>query len=144
MGRNVGQSSPLMWTSIRDVLKGKLDKNTHANLFNGTVLPALLYGSRTWVTTKIEEQRLVTSQRAVQTPMLGVSLRGTSSTNTEGRSSEGGRTRRSVHRQPVYSRFSPVVSLGTEDATRKTAETVDRRAEDDVWGSWMREARSRE
>lgn len=57
------------FNSIRDVLKGRLDKTTRANLFNGTVLPAMLYGSETWATMTREEQRLVTAQRAMQRPM---------------------------------------------------------------------------
>uniref|UniRef100_A0A8C9S512 ribonuclease H n=1 Tax=Scleropages formosus TaxID=113540 RepID=A0A8C9S512_SCLFO len=63
------------FNSIKDVLKGKLDKTTRANLFNGTVLPAMLYGSETWATTKREEQRLVSAQRAMERSMLGISLR---------------------------------------------------------------------
>ena len=63
------------FNSVKDVLKAKLDKATRTHLFNGTVLPAMLYASETWATTKREEQRLLTSQRAMERSMLGISLR---------------------------------------------------------------------
>ena len=43
-------------TPIKDVLKTKLDKTLRTNLFNNTVLLAMLYASETWATMKKEEQ----------------------------------------------------------------------------------------
>ncbi len=63
------------FNSIKDVLKSKIDRTLRAHLFNSTVLPAMLYASETWATTKREEQRLITAQRAMERCMLGVSLR---------------------------------------------------------------------
>ena len=37
---------------IKDMLKAKLDKTLHANLFNCTTLPAMIYSSKTWATMK--------------------------------------------------------------------------------------------
>ena len=65
----------MVFNGIRDVLERRLDKATRAGLFNSSVLPAMLYGSETWATTKREEQRLVTAQRAMERSMLGISLR---------------------------------------------------------------------
>uniref|UniRef100_K7F154 Reverse transcriptase domain-containing protein n=1 Tax=Pelodiscus sinensis TaxID=13735 RepID=K7F154_PELSI len=60
--------------SIKDILKGKIDKTTRTNIFNSTVLPAMLYGSKTWALTKREEQRLLVAERAMERAMLGISL----------------------------------------------------------------------
>ena len=42
--------------TIKDVFKAKLDKTLLANLFNSTVLPAVLYTSESRVTTMKKEQ----------------------------------------------------------------------------------------
>ncbi|CAM4699458.1 unnamed protein product [Lepidochelys kempii] len=62
------------FNSIKDVLKGKIYKTTCTNIFNSTVLPAMLYGSETWAPTKREEQRLSEAERATERAMLGISL----------------------------------------------------------------------
>ena len=62
------------FTKIKDVLKAKLDKTLHATLFNSTILPAMLYASKMWATTKKEEKRLVMAQRAWERSMLGILL----------------------------------------------------------------------
>ena len=53
----------------------KLDKTPRANLFNFTVLPAMLYANEMWAKTKKEEQRLDTIQRALKRSMLEILLR---------------------------------------------------------------------
>ncbi|VDM29720.1 unnamed protein product [Toxocara canis] len=63
------------FNSIKDVLKKKMSKTLRAHLFNSTVLPAMLYASETWATTKNEERRLTTAQMAMERCMLGISLR---------------------------------------------------------------------
>ncbi len=63
------------FNSIKDVLQKTRDKALRAHLFNTTVLPAMLYASETWATTKREEQQLVTAQRAMERCMLHISLR---------------------------------------------------------------------
>ncbi|KAG6940573.1 hypothetical protein G0U57_015976 [Chelydra serpentina] len=75
-----GELSRMIWAgwcafnSIKDVLKGKIDKTTRKNIFNSAVLPAMLYGSETWALTKREEQRLLVAERAIERAMLGISL----------------------------------------------------------------------
>ncbi|KAG6940027.1 hypothetical protein G0U57_019731 [Chelydra serpentina] len=75
-----GELSGRIWAgwcafnSIKDVLKGKIDKTTRKNIFNSAVLPAMLYGSETWALTKREEQRLLVAERAMEQAMLGISL----------------------------------------------------------------------
>ena len=51
---------------VKDVLKAKLDKTLHANLFNSTILPATFYKNKTWATIKNEEQLLVMTQRVIK------------------------------------------------------------------------------
>ncbi|KAG6941071.1 hypothetical protein G0U57_007169, partial [Chelydra serpentina] len=63
------------FNSVRDILQGKINKTTCVNLFNSTVLPAMLYGSETWSLTKIEEHQLSVTQRAMERTLLGISLR---------------------------------------------------------------------
>ena len=41
---------------IKDALKAEQDNILHANLFNSTILPPVLYISKTWATVKKEEQ----------------------------------------------------------------------------------------
>ena len=55
---------------IKDVLKAKLDKTQHANLFNKTILPRMFYSSKTWATMKKVEQLLVTTQTTMEWSML--------------------------------------------------------------------------
>ncbi|KHN78309.1 Putative uncharacterized transposon-derived protein F52C9.6 [Toxocara canis] len=57
------------------MLKKKMSKTLRAHLFNSTVLPVMLYASEMWATTKNEERRLTTAQRAMERCMLGISLR---------------------------------------------------------------------
>ncbi|CAM4422757.1 unnamed protein product [Lepidochelys kempii] len=64
-----------IFNSIKDVLQVKIDKAIHASLFNSTVLPAMLYGSDTWVLTKTEEQQLSVMERAMERRILGISIR---------------------------------------------------------------------
>ncbi len=44
------------FTTIKDVLKAKVDKNLHNNLLNSTILVAMLYAREMWVTLKKEDQ----------------------------------------------------------------------------------------
>ena len=53
----------------------KLPMNIRANIFNTTVLPAMLYAAETWSTTKSEEEKLAVTQRAMERRMCGVSIR---------------------------------------------------------------------
>ena len=52
----------MAFTTIKDVLNVKLDKILKANLFNNTILPTILYASKTWATMKKEEKQLVTTE----------------------------------------------------------------------------------
>ncbi|XP_044876196.1 uncharacterized protein LOC123372253 [Mauremys mutica] len=60
--------------SSQDILKGKINKTTRTNIFNSTVLPAMLYGSEMWALTKREEQRLSVAERVMEQAMLGIFL----------------------------------------------------------------------
>ena len=62
------------FTTIKIVLKTKLDKTLRANLFNNTGLPAMLYTNEIWMTTKKEEDRLVMAQRVMERSMLRILL----------------------------------------------------------------------
>ena len=59
----------------KEVLKSKLDSEVRANIFNSTILPAMLYGSETWSLTKEEELKLEVTERAMERIMLGISLK---------------------------------------------------------------------
>ncbi|CAM5115636.1 unnamed protein product [Eretmochelys imbricata] len=67
-----GELSRRIWAgwcafnSIKDVLKGKINKTTCTNIFNSTMVLAMLYGSGTWALTKREEQRLSVAERAME------------------------------------------------------------------------------
>ncbi|KAG6926010.1 hypothetical protein G0U57_012991, partial [Chelydra serpentina] len=60
---------------VRDILQGKINKTTRANLFNSTVLPAMIYGNETWSLIKIEEHQLSVTQRVMERTLLCISLR---------------------------------------------------------------------
>ncbi|CAM5076218.1 unnamed protein product [Natator depressus] len=77
LNRELSQRIRAGWcafNSIKDVLKGKTDKTTQTNIFDSTVLPAMLSGSETWALTKREEQRLSVAERAMERAILGISL----------------------------------------------------------------------
>ena len=46
-----------------------------SRVYNQCVLPTMTYGAETWSTTKYLEQKLVTSQRAMERKMLHITLR---------------------------------------------------------------------
>src|SRR6266481_2800602 len=60
--------------SIRTVTKAARDPKLRADLFNTTVLPALCYGSETWALTKLLENKLRTSQAALERSLVGITL----------------------------------------------------------------------
>ena len=62
------------FTKIKDVLKAKLNNTLGANFFNSTVLLAMLYTNKTWATMEKEEQKLVTTQKAMEKSILEISL----------------------------------------------------------------------
>ena len=60
----------------RDILCDKtLPMSLRTRMFNQCVLPTITYGAGTWSTTKELEQKLVTTQRAMERQMLHISLR---------------------------------------------------------------------
>ncbi|KAI1712838.1 putative uncharacterized transposon-derived protein F52C9.6 [Ditylenchus destructor] len=63
------------YSNTNEVLKKLKDKKLRANIFNTTILAALLYGCETWSLTKTQENRLRTTQRAMERRILGISLR---------------------------------------------------------------------
>ncbi|KAH7704683.1 reverse transcriptase [Aphelenchoides avenae] len=63
------------YNSMKDALKNVRDVKLRANLFNTTVLPALLYGCETWAPTKSQENRIAVTQRSIERRTLGISMR---------------------------------------------------------------------
>ena len=65
----------IAFNKYRDVLVDKrIDMRTRARVFDSHVLPAMIYASETWNTTKSEESRLVVTQRAMERAMCHVSI----------------------------------------------------------------------
>ena len=54
-----------VFTTPKNVFKAKLDKILRANLFNNSILPAMLYANEMGPTSKRKEQRLVTINRTM-------------------------------------------------------------------------------
>ena len=49
--------------------------NIRANIFNTTVLPAMLYACETWATTKNDEEKFAVTERAMERRICGITLR---------------------------------------------------------------------
>uniref|UniRef100_A0A914DB83 Reverse transcriptase domain-containing protein n=1 Tax=Acrobeloides nanus TaxID=290746 RepID=A0A914DB83_9BILA len=64
----------LSFKNLQDVLNEVQDPKTRAHLFNSTVLPALNYGSETWILRNSDAKKLQTTQRAMERKVLGVRL----------------------------------------------------------------------
>ncbi|KAH7714504.1 hypothetical protein AAVH_18161 [Aphelenchoides avenae] len=62
------------FNSISEVLKKLMDPTRRAQLFNSTVLPALLYGCETWTLSESLAKRLRSTQNAMERRVLGVSM----------------------------------------------------------------------
>lgn len=63
------------FNKYRDVLTDKrLDAQIRSRVFNTHVLPALIYASETWNTTKGEEEKLAVTQRAMERAMCRISI----------------------------------------------------------------------
>ncbi|EYC17888.1 hypothetical protein Y032_0029g1939 [Ancylostoma ceylanicum] len=65
----------LKFNEEKEVLLSKIDPKRNAEIFNTTVLPAMIYGCETWAPTKVEERKLETTVRAMERAMLRISLR---------------------------------------------------------------------
>ncbi|KAH7699433.1 protein F43G9.7 [Aphelenchoides avenae] len=63
------------YNTIKDAIKNVTDVKLRANLFNTTILPALLYGCETWAPTKSQENRIAVTQRSIERRTLGISMR---------------------------------------------------------------------
>jgi hypothetical protein len=60
----------------KDILcDSKLPMTLRSRVFNQCVLPTMTYGSETWSTTKILENKLKTAQHAMERKMLHITLR---------------------------------------------------------------------
>ena len=62
------------FNSIGDVLRKLTDTVRRAQLFNSTIIPAMLYGCETWTMTESLAKRLRSTQRAMERRVLGVSM----------------------------------------------------------------------
>jgi hypothetical protein len=60
------------YASIATVVKTTNDQKLRAQLFNSTVLPAMIYGSETWSLTKADRMKLSVTERAIERRMIGV------------------------------------------------------------------------
>ncbi|KAH7695018.1 reverse transcriptase [Aphelenchoides avenae] len=77
MNGEIGRRQKAAWLSfknIQEVLKKISDPKLRANLFNTTVLPALLYGCETWTLTKRHEEKLSVTERAMERRVLGLTM----------------------------------------------------------------------
>ncbi|KAH7666357.1 hypothetical protein AAVH_43283, partial [Aphelenchoides avenae] len=77
MDGEIGRRRKAAWLSfnnIQEVLKRMSDAKLRASLFNTTVLPALLYGCETWTLTKRQEDKLSTTERAMERRVLGITM----------------------------------------------------------------------
>ncbi|KAH7708500.1 hypothetical protein AAVH_24255 [Aphelenchoides avenae] len=63
------------YNTINDAIKNVTDVKLRANLFNTTILPALLYGCETWAPTKSQENRIAATQRSMERRTFGISMR---------------------------------------------------------------------
>ena len=54
------------WRIFITIKERVQSKTRRINLFNSTVLPAMLYESTTWANTKKEEQSLITTKWAME------------------------------------------------------------------------------
>ena len=71
---NFHYAPPHTFMKNKIVLKAKIDKPLHTNLFNNSVLMAILYTSKIWYTTKKKQQWLVMTWRAMERSMLEILL----------------------------------------------------------------------
>ena len=58
-----------------DIMKSKIPLSLKKKVFNQLILPVLTYGSETWSLTKAMERKLVSTQRAMERIMMGISLK---------------------------------------------------------------------
>ena len=58
-----------------DILKSKMPLSLKRKIFNQVILPVLTYGSETWSLTKAMERKLVSTQRAMERIMMGITLK---------------------------------------------------------------------
>ncbi|VDM39202.1 unnamed protein product [Toxocara canis] len=69
-----GRAACIAFTKLKDIFcDTKTTPSVKAELFNSTVLPALLYECETWNTTLDEENIVETTQRIMERRMVGVS-----------------------------------------------------------------------
>ncbi|CAM4600961.1 unnamed protein product [Leuciscus chuanchicus] len=54
------------YASIAEVVTNKADAPLHTHLFNSTVLPAMLYGAKTWSLTTADRQKLAVTERVLE------------------------------------------------------------------------------
>jgi hypothetical protein len=74
IGRRIGNAWKGFWR-YRDYLLGNLPLILKRKIMDDCILPTLTYGSQTWSLTKIQEDRLAKTQRAMERKILGISLR---------------------------------------------------------------------
>ena len=63
------------YSQVQEVLKKLKDVKKRAELFNTTVIPAMLYGCETWTLREEDKKRLQTTERAMERRILGYTLR---------------------------------------------------------------------
>ena len=68
----------LSWAAfgkLRHIFKNKINNSLKRKVFDACVLPVLTYGAETLTLTKASENKLKVAQRAMESSMLGISLR---------------------------------------------------------------------
>ncbi|KIH60265.1 hypothetical protein ANCDUO_09491 [Ancylostoma duodenale] len=64
----------LKFNEEKEVLLSKIAPKRKAEIFNTTVLSAMIYGCETWAPTRDERRRLETTARAMESAMLSITL----------------------------------------------------------------------
>lgn len=78
MAGKIGRRVKAGWyafSQVKDVLQQLTDKTLRKQLFESTVLPAMIYGSETWTMRKADQNKLQVTQRSMERIMLKVSRR---------------------------------------------------------------------
>ena len=76
LGERVPKAGWCCFGRYKDILcDRKLPMTLRRRMYNQCVLPTMTYGAETWSTTQDLEQKLITTQRAMERRMLGITIR---------------------------------------------------------------------
>ena len=60
---------------LKHIMKGPFSINDKINIMNSCVLPTVIYGAQTWATTKKDEQKIRTTQNAMERSIMSIKLK---------------------------------------------------------------------